>query len=822
LVEIPLPGGRGSKLAPEELRRRQLAAFVAWVLASAHSQPVVQAFEDLHWADPTTLDLMQALAERSGQAPLLVLATARPEFRPQWSLRSHHSVISLNPLDRAEVAQMVGELAERHALSEEMIDGVNERAGGVPLFVEEVTRLLLERGEQGGAHAIPPTLQQSLAARLDRQGEAREAAQIGAVLGRSFSYALLRDVAGLAEVSLQTSLNRLADANLLFVVGAPPLATYRFKHALIQDAAYESLLKSRRQALHRRAAEILRDDPNRAAAEPELIAHHFTEAGLDDLAIEWWGKAGDQALRRSAFSEAIAHLGKAIEMADRVATSTATSTIPEAKAGRRVKPQTDYAKAVVWSKGSAADQTRAAFERIGDLAARAELPAERFPALYGQAVWSLERGNVRAARDIAEQFLQEAEADGRIAEVSVAHRLLGFTCMYLGDLAKARSQLELALDRHKRDRDSEVREKFGIDTAVISGAYLAFASWHLGDLQSARRLSEEAIGLGRELGHLPSAAHALTFKMVTEAARNDPEQVVADAENLSRIGQQHGMEFYAAIARVYLSWARGRLGDARSGVGELRDSLAAYMSQGNRLWVPTFLGLLAELEAAVGDADRALAAIDESLATAREGGQHIADAFLHRLRGDILLKRDPSDPAPAEDAYRTAIVIAKQQGARSYELLASLSLAKLSQSTGRPAEAHAVLAPALEGVAPTPELPEIAEAEALLSALAASEPVAGAAQARGALEAACRLRARHDDDQGLRRRGDQGRAREGGERFRSRADTRILDRRLRPHQRGHDARRPPCRAPAPRPFSPRPRRPACRATLLSHGGCAVF
>ncbi len=218
---------------------------------------------------------------------------------------------------------MVGEIASRRALSEEVVEGVSERTGGVPLFVEEVTRLLLERGEAGGLQAIPPTLQQSLAARLDRLGEAREVAQNGAVLGRDFSYALLRalvlSVAAADDRGIQSALDRLVDADLLFIQGAGAQATYRFKHALIQDAAYQSLLKSRRQALHRRAGEILRDKPESAAAEPEAIAHHFTEAGLDDLAIEWWGKAGEQALRRSAFQEAIAHLGKAIAMADKTA-----------------------------------------------------------------------------------------------------------------------------------------------------------------------------------------------------------------------------------------------------------------------------------------------------------------------------------------------------------------------------------------------------------------------------------------------------------------------------------------------------------------------
>src|SRR5208282_5648980 len=316
VVDVPLPAARAPNLPPEELRRRQLEAVVAWALAGARSQAVALAFEDLQWADPTSLDLMQALAKRGAQAPLLVIATARPEFLPPWSIRSHHSVISLTPLDRAQVRQMVGEIASRHALSSEVVEGVSERTGGVPLFVEEVTRLLLERGEAGGLQAIPPTLQQSLAARLDRLGEAREVAQIGAVLGRDFTYSLLSAVGEIDDPALRSALDRLAGADLLIAEGAGHEARYRFKHALIQDAAYDSLLKSRRQALHRRAAEILRDQPERAAAEPEVIAHHFTEAGLDDLAIEWWGKAGDQALRRSAFQEAIAHLGKAIAMAD--------------------------------------------------------------------------------------------------------------------------------------------------------------------------------------------------------------------------------------------------------------------------------------------------------------------------------------------------------------------------------------------------------------------------------------------------------------------------------------------------------------------------
>ena len=612
LVDIPLPEERAAKFAPEELRRRQLAALVAWFLAGARSQPVALAFEDLHWADPTSLDLLQALAERGAQAPLLILATARPEFRPPWSLRSHRSVISLSPLDRAQVRRMVGEIAEGHALSSDIVDGVGERTGGVPLFVEEVTRLLLERGQPGGLQAIPPTLQQSLAARLDRLGEAREVVQIGAVLGRDFTYALLRAVGGIDDPALQSALDRLADADLLISEGTGSQGNYRFKHALIQDAAYESLLKSSRRALHRRAAEILVGQPEPAAAEPEVIAHHFTQAGLDELAIEWWGKAGDQALRRSAFQEAIAHLGKAIAMADQAAGPAARAAISKAEASQRVKLQNDYAQAVLWSKGYAADETKAAFERTSALAARAELPAERFSALYGRFLWSWSRGEFRVARDTAERFLREAEAEGRIAEARVAHIVLGVACMQLGDLREARTQLELGLSRFE-DPGGELRERFGLDAGASARAFLALTMWLSGDLPRVRELIEEATRLAGEVGHPPTTATVLMYKIAIETARNDFESVAVDAENFLKISQQHSMGYHLAHSRLYLSLGRARLGNTQRGVDDFRKSLADYRDQGNRVGVPGYLGALARLEAAAQNYERALALIDEAL-----------------------------------------------------------------------------------------------------------------------------------------------------------------------------------------------------------------
>ena len=532
LVDIPLPPERASPLAPEELRLRQMAAILVWFTAGARTQPVVLAFEDLHWSDPTTLDILRGFAERGALAPLLVVATTRPEFRPPWGARSHHGTITLAPLDRAQVRQMVGELAQRHALSRETVDGVSERTGGVPLFVEEVTRLLLERGEQGGAQAIPPTLQQSLAARLDRLGPAREIAMIGAVLGRGFSYPLLRAVAavddrggGLREAALQAALEKLAEADILLVEGLPPEAEYRFKHALIQDAAYENLLKSRRQALHRRAAETLRDQfPVRAEAEPEALAHHFTQAGLTDAAIEYWGKAGDQALRRSAFQEAIAHLGKAIEMMDRGGVGTSVREVgASAPVGQRLQLQTGYSKALMLSRGFGSVEATSAFAHAQELAKGVDNVAERFDNYFGQWAGSMLRGEMRSARETAETFLREAEKEEQATEAAAARRCLGLACLYQGDLAAAGAHLEQALRIFDPKRDREAKFRFGTDTGVAATLYLALTNLLLGKAGPARKLMDEAISRAAETAHAPTLANAYLFKAAFDALRDDAE-----------------------------------------------------------------------------------------------------------------------------------------------------------------------------------------------------------------------------------------------------------------------------------------------------------
>jgi class 3 adenylate cyclase/predicted ATPase len=718
LLDISLPNERLPSLAPEELRLRQLVTLTNWVVAGARVQPVVLAFEDLHWADPTSLDVLRSVAERGALAPLLVVATTRPEFRPPWGMRSHHGTISLAPLDRAQVRDMVAELSARHALSKDAVEDIAARTGGVPLFVEEVTRLLLERGENAGIHVIPPSLQQSLMARLDRLGPAREVAQVGSVIGRGFSYALLRTLTGMADAALQATLEQLAEADILFVQGIPPHSDYRFRHALIQDAAYENLLKSRRQAQHRRVAEILRDRfPDTAAAEPELVAHHFTQAGLTDVAVEWWGKAGEQALRRSAFQEAISHLGKAIEMADKTNEGTAVASTASASTDQRLKLQTDLGKALMWFRGYGAKESKAAFNRARELAASIDDATERFTIYYGLYAGNIARGELGFAREIAETFLREAESGARTMECGYGHALLGHTCLRQGYFIEAQSNLVQSLSIYDPERDREAKFRFGQDPGAAARVYLAIAKWPLGEVGPARALIEEAVAQAMETNHVPTLVNTYFNKAHFEIVRGDAGAARGDAEIVIKLAQENALALYASWGALQSAWASARLDGSETAATGLRQAVMTISDQGSKAFVPFFQGLLAEIEAQ-SDAAAALTRIDEALALAGETGEHWSDALLHRLRGKIRLTCDPANMTPAEDELLTAVAIAQQQKARSFELRAALDLAQLYNSTGRGADAHALLATALEGFSPTPEFPEIAEAQTLLSALA--------------------------------------------------------------------------------------------------------
>jgi predicted ATPase len=368
----------------------------------------------------------------------------------------------------------------------------------------------------------------------------------------------------------------------------------------------------------------------------------------------------------------------------------------------------------MFSRGFGAEESKAAFIRARELAVAIEDATERFSIYYGLWVGHLVRGELRLAREIAETFLREAERGARTTECGFGRRLLGYTRLWQGDFIEAQANLVEALRIYDPERDREIRFRIGLDTDAAARTCLAITKWPLGEVGPARALIEEAVAHATETGHVPTLVNTYFYKAQFEIVRGDAGAARRDAEIVVKLSQEHALTLYAAIGALQSAWASAWLDGRETGATRLRQALAAWIDHGNKVFVPFFQGLLAEIEAQ-GDAEGAL--IDEALALAGETGEHWNDAFLHRLRGEILLKRDPANTVPAEHAFLTAIAIAQQQKARSFELRAALSLAKLYQSNGRPADAHAVLASALEGFSPTPEFPEIAEAQTLLSAL---------------------------------------------------------------------------------------------------------
>jgi predicted ATPase len=563
---------------------------------------VVLAFEDLHWADPTTLDVLRGLAERGALAPLFIVATARPEFRPPWSIRSHHGTISLAPLDRSQVRDMVAELSARHALPKEVVEDVAARTGGVPLFVEEVTRLLLERGgEQDGIHAIPPTLQQSLTARLDRLGSAREVAQIGAVIGRDFSYKLLREIAGIGDGPLQAALERLADADILLVQGLPPASDYRFKHALIQDAGYENLLKSRRQALHCRTAEVLRDRfADTAAAEPALLAHHFTQAGLTEAAIEWWRTAGQRSLARSALLEGAEHLKRAL---DQIATLPATPALRR----EEIKIQLAFGTALTlmgdFVDGKEHyDRALAIYDPAehGSLTTRSGRDV-RIALLSSRSgcLWQL--GYPAASRKEGERAVNEAREIGHAATLMYALFWASWFHMWYGHYAEAQSLLdELAVLADEKDAslfwkatviafqgalfaltgkasDAVRALTSGITSLRESGATL-YEPWHLwhlamayadlGQPDDARRCIDDAIDKVKRSNEKwgKSEGNRIAGEVALKSPARDTQKAQKHFERALSVARQQQLksfELRAAISMARLWRDQGKRDEAR-------------------------------------------------------------------------------------------------------------------------------------------------------------------------------------------------------------------------------------------------------------------
>jgi tetratricopeptide (TPR) repeat protein len=496
-----------------------------------------------------------------------------------------------------------------------VVEGVAERTGGVPLFVEEVTRLLLERGEQGGIQAIPPTLQQSLTARLDRLGPARDVAQIGAVIGRGFSYGLLRAVAGMDDAPLQAALDKLADADILLVQGLPPESDYRFKHVLIQDAAYETLLKSRRQVLHRRVAQALRETfAATAAAQPELLAHHFTQAGLDEAAIEWWGKAGWQSLERSALVEAAQQFTRAL---DQIVTLPTTPT----RRREQIKLQVALITPFVHVKGYAAPETRAAVEQARLLLEQAEAigeppedPLFLFSVLHGIFAANQAAFNGNAVRELAAQMLARAEKQQATVPLVVAHRDMGMSLLCTGDIAQSQMHFDRAIALYDPNEHRPLATRFSLDSRVSVLSYRSQALWLLGYPDAALTDVDRALCDAREIGHAAGLMYALVHKERSYILCGRYPMANVLLGEVAALADEKGSAYWRARAML----ERGRLlflsGKPSEALQITTSGITAFRSTGATIGLPTYLSYLGRMHAELGEFGDVWGCIDEALA----------------------------------------------------------------------------------------------------------------------------------------------------------------------------------------------------------------
>ena len=578
-------------LSPQRKKERTLAALLRQLQALARRQPVLMIFEDLHWIDPTSRELLDLTVEKITELPVLLVATYRPEFQPPWVGGSQVTVIALNRLGRNEGATLVHRLAGNlGALPPDIVDEIVERTDGVPLFVEELTKAVVEAGADRGyasiaavppsSLAVPATLHASLLGRLDRLGpSAKTVAQIGAAIGRDFSYELLAAAAPLAEPELQEALRRLVEAGLVFQRGAPPAAEYLFKHALVQDTAYSTLLRGPRQALHRRIAEALEQRfPDFVETRPEIVAHHYGEAAMPDKAIAYWHLAGKLSVAKSAVREAIAQFRRGLGLLD---------GLPETRERKQLELDIHVTliSALMAGKGYADPEVVAALERANRLVTETAAVGTplHFSVLYGLWVSTSNSGNIAAALEHATNFLSSAQSQPSSGPLLVGHRILAYSLIYGGDYRAALAHFETAASLYRPDEHRDSAFHYGQDIGVSAFVQLSWALWHRGYPDQSARAADRALALSRELGHAHTLAHALSFAGKAAVFARDVATVYARGNDCVALASEHGFAEWAACGRILQGWADAQKGEATTGIAHIRDGMAADEATGSPL-----------------------------------------------------------------------------------------------------------------------------------------------------------------------------------------------------------------------------------------------
>jgi predicted ATPase len=693
------------------------------LLKQAEQQPVLFILEDLHWTDPTTLELLDLLIDQTPMAFMCALLTCRPEFQPTWSHRSNLTEVTVSRLSQPQIARIAEQVAGEKRLPDEIVQQLVDKTDGVPLYVEEMTKSVLESGilkETNGHYelsgpitslAIPATLQDSLMARLDRLMTAKVVAQLGATIGRQFGYDLLYAVAQIDEPTLQRELGRLVESELVYQRGLPPNATYTFKHALIQDTAYESLLRSTRQGYHQRIAQVLEEQfPETAETQPELLAHHFTEAGMNEQAVAYWYEAGQKASERSAYVEAISHLTKGLDL---------LVTLPDSpeRAQQELNLQISLGPLLIATQGQAAPEVGDAFNRARELCQQVADVPQFFRVLFGLWHFHVVRAELQTVQKLSEELLNLAQDIREPSYLVSAHWGLGGARFLLGDFDTASEQFQQSIALYHPQQHHTNTFLFGFDFGVFSLCFSPHALWHLGYPDQAVAMSRKAIELARDLSHPLSLAVALAYTSMSHQFCQDSHTVEVCTNEVMTLCAEQGFTYYLAWGTIFRGWAWSAQGQSEEGISQMRQGLTALQSTGGGLRVPYYLTLLAEAYGKVDQTEEGLTLVSEALVLIDKNDERWYEAEIHCLQGQLLLQQSPDNATEAETCFHKALDIARSQQAKSLELRAATSLARLWQSQGKRDEARELLEPVYSWFTEGFDTADLIDAKALLDEL---------------------------------------------------------------------------------------------------------
>ncbi len=728
-------------LTPQKQKERTLQALLQSLLAQAERQATAVVWEDVHWADPSSLEFLSLLIEQIPTTKLLLVLTFRPEFTPPWPPRSHLSHLMLNRLGQKQVEAMIAEVAAGTPLPAEMFERIRVKTDGVPLFVEELTKSVIEAGDQETGNgeqrertvrtlAIPATLQDTLMARLDRLSDARPVAQLGATLGREFSYELLHAVSPLNAAELQTALSKLVEAEILYQRGTGDHARYFFKHALIQDTAYQSLLKSIRQRYHTQIAQALEERfADTKETQPELLAHHYTEAGLIEQAIPYWQWAGQKAAERLANQEAIRHLTKGLELL-----KTLPNTLEHLQQELTLRMTTGAP--LIATKGYTAEEVRQVYDRVRELCKHLGNTPQLFPSLWGLALYYTNTGDNCTSYELAQECLQIAQREQDSTLLLLAHSLLGGVSHWFGQFVESQFHLKRAIEVYDLSQHRSLAMRYGIDPNVVSLGYASLNSWLLGYPEQSRTKAYETLAAAQKLEHPFCHAFALSYVSLIHLLRREDAFAYQAATRLLTLAREQAFQHYIGFGTLFQGFAIVKSERREEGLHSILEGRQIHKTLGTAGGRSVGLAFLLEAYVELGHIEEGLNLVENWIVTAEANDDHQSEAELYRLKGELTLQKEfdvqgstfkvenPQSAfhnqqleTEAEACFLKAIEIAQKQQAKSWELRASTSLARLWRRQGKQAEAHNLLANVYNWFTEGFDTKDLQEAKALLEEL---------------------------------------------------------------------------------------------------------